>query len=52
MDKNKVIAVMPCYKSSKIAPTIAEDVLRYVDRLVCVDDSCPENTGSKLYAIR
>ena len=37
---NKIIAVMPCYRSSKIAPKIAKDVLSYVDRLVCVDDDC------------
>ena len=45
---NKIIAVMPCYRSSKIAPKIAKDVLSYVDRLVCVDDDCPENTGKSI----
>ena len=45
---NKIIAVMPCYKSSRIAPKIAKDVLRYVDRIVCVDDGCPENTGKSV----
>ncbi len=45
---NKVIAVMPCYKSSKTAPNIAKDILNYVDRLVCVDDGCPDNTGRSI----
>ena len=45
---NKIIAVMPCYRSSKIAPKIAKDVLGFVDRLVCVDDDCPENTGKSI----
>ena len=44
----KVIAVMPCYKSSKLAPSVAQDVIRYVDRLICVDDCCPENTGKSI----
>ena len=42
------VAVMPCYKSSKIAPLIAKDVINYVDKLICVDDSCPEYTGQKI----
>ena len=45
---NKIIAVMPCYRSSDIAPKIAKDVLPFVDRLVCVDDFCPENTGKSV----
>lgn len=44
----KVIAVMPCYKSSKKAPSVAQDVINYVDKLVCVDDCCPENTGKSI----
>ncbi len=45
---NKIIAVMPCYKSSEIAPSIAKDVIRFVDILICVDDCCPDSTGKKI----
>ena len=45
---NNIIAVMPCYKSSKIAPSIAEDVIKFVDKLICVDDCCPEFTAKKI----
>ena len=44
----KIIAVMPCYKSSKIAPLLAKDVIKYVDKLICVDDACPDLTGEKI----
>ena len=45
---NNIIAVMPCYKSSEIAPSIAKDVIKFVDKLVCVDDCCPEFTVKKI----
>ena len=44
----KIIAVMPCYKSSKIAPSLAKDVIKLVDKLICVDDCCPDFTGSEI----
>ena len=44
----RFIAVMPCFKSSEIAPFIAKDVIKFVDKLVCVDDFCPESTGQKI----
>ena len=44
----KIIAVMPCYKSSEIAPLIAKDVIKFVDKLICVDDFCPDSTGEKV----
>ena len=44
----KVIAIMPCYKTSEIAPAVARDVIRFVDKLICVDDYCPESTGEKI----
>ena len=45
---NNIIAVMPCYKSSEIAPSIAQDVIKFVDKLICVDDCCPEFTAKKI----
>ena len=44
----KIIAVMPCYKSSAIAPALVKDVIKLVDKLICVDDACPESTGKKI----
>ena len=45
----KIIAVMPCYKNMEIAPSVAKDVLKFVDKLVCVDDFCPESTGKEIF---
>ena len=44
----KIVAIMPCYKSSEIAPSVARDVIRFVDKLICVDDYCPESTGENI----
>ena len=41
----KTVAVVPCYKSSRIAPKVIKDLIEYVDFVVCVDDFCPEGTG-------
>ena len=41
----KIIAVVPCYRSAEIAPIIVNDVINYVDFVICVDDSCPDKTG-------
>ena len=44
----KIIAVMPCYKSSEIAPLLVKDVIKFVDKLICIDDACPDSTGYKI----
>ena len=44
----KVIAIVPCYKNSKIAPIVVKDLLEYVDNVICVDDNCPEKTGYEI----
>tara|TARA_Y100000739_G_scaffold221944_1_gene222967 strand:- start:172 stop:1137 length:966 start_codon:yes stop_codon:yes gene_type:complete len=41
----KTVAIVPCYKSSNIAPRVVKDLLEYVDFVVCVDDNCPDKTG-------
>lgn len=41
----KVVAVVPCFNSSKIAKNVVKELLDFVDYVVCVDDFCPENTG-------
>ena len=41
----KIVAVVPCYKSSNIAPKVIKDLIEYVDFVVCIDDLCPEGTG-------
>ena len=44
----KTVAVVPCYRSSKIAPKLVANLINYVDFVICVDDCCPENTGIKI----
>ena len=44
----KIIAVISSYKSSKIAPSLAKDVIKLVDKLICVDDCCPDFIGSEI----
>ena len=44
----KIIAVMPCFKTSEIAPFLAKDIIKFVDKLICVDDYCPDSTGEKI----
>lgn len=44
----KVIAIVPCYKSSKIAPSVVNDLLEYVDNVICIDDNCPDKTGHEI----
>ena len=41
----KIVAIVPCYKSSNIAPRVVQDLFQYVDFVICVDDNCPEKTG-------
>ena len=41
----KTVAIVPCYKSSNIAPRVVKDLIQYVDFIICVDDNCPEKTG-------
>ena len=41
----KTVAIVPCYKSSNIAPKVVKDLIQYVDFVICVDDNCPEKTG-------
>ena len=44
----KIVAIVPCYRSSKIAPKLVANLINYVDFAICVDDCCPENTGIKI----
>ncbi len=41
----RVVAIVPCYKSSQIAPKVVKDLLNFVDYIICVDDKCPHKTG-------
>lgn len=43
-----VVAIIPCYKSPKIAPLIASKCLDYVDKVICIDDCCPFHTGQEI----
>ena len=45
---HKIIAIMPCYRSADTAISISKDVIKFVDKLICIDDFCPDNTGKKI----
>lgn len=42
----KVVAIIPCYNVKKKIIKVIKKTLLYVDRVVVVDDFCPENTGT------
>ena len=42
----RTVAIIPCYKSPKSAPKIASKCLDYVEKVICIDDFCPLNTGT------
>ena len=41
-----VVAIIPCYKSPKIAPIIASKCLNYVQKVSCIDDCCQSSDKS------
>ena len=46
MRKNKVCVIIPCYKvKKKIISVLKKIDFKIVDRVVIVDDFCPENSG-------
>lgn len=46
----RTAAVMPCYRTSTQAVKLAQKCLQFVDLVICVDDSCPQHTGTKISA--
>ena len=46
MRKNKVCVIIPCYKvKKKIISGLKKIDFKIVDKVVIVDDYCPENSG-------
>ena len=46
MRKNKVCVIIPCYKvKKKIISVLKKIDFKIVDKVVIVDDYCPENSG-------
>ena len=43
-----IVAIIPCFKSPSLAPLVASECLKYVDKVICIDDCCPLNTGRKI----
>ncbi len=41
----KVFAVIPCFNSVDKAYLVANECLKYVDKVICIDDACPYSTG-------
>jgi glycosyltransferase involved in cell wall biosynthesis len=44
----KIAVVIPCYKVARTIEKILEKIGPEVSRVYCVDDGCPENSGSKV----
>jgi len=42
------IAIIPCYKSKGKAENVVLETLKYVDKVICVDDNCPLDTGASI----
>ena len=45
MKKNKVAVIIPCFKVKKKIFSVVKKCVKYFDLVICVDDSCPENSG-------
>lgn len=43
-----VVAVIPCYKTFTQAPLVVKESLKYVDKVICVDDFCPNGTCDEI----
>ena len=43
-----IVAIIPCFKSPSLAPWVASECLKYVDKVICIDDCCPLNTGREI----
>ena len=44
--KKKTCVVMPCYKvRNKVMTVLNNKKLSKIDKIVIIDDQCPENTG-------
>ena len=41
----KIFAVIPCFNSVDKAYVVVNECLKYVDKVICVDDACPLGTG-------
>ena len=46
--KHKISVVMPCYRSSKQVLEVIKRVPKTVNRIYCVDDGCPDKTGTMI----
>lgn len=46
IQKSGVVVVIPAYKASKTIKRVIQDIPSFVNRIIIVDDCCPENTGS------
>lgn len=48
IDKKKIGVVIPCYNTGSTAYKVISKLPNYIDQIVVIDDSCPENTGKIL----
>jgi dolichol-phosphate mannosyltransferase len=45
MKKFKVAIIIPCFKVKKHISKVLNKIPNWVDKVICVDDFCPENSG-------
>ncbi len=43
-----IVAVIPCYNSFAHAPLVVRETLKYVDKVICVDDNCQFGTSDEI----
>ena len=44
--KKKIVVVMPLYRTKKKCITLIKATLNYADLIICIDDHCPELSGT------
>jgi len=42
------VGIIPCYKTPIEAINVVRDSIKFLDKVICVDDCCPFGTGSKI----
>ena len=45
MYNKKIIIVIPCFKVKNKILNVLSKVPDWIDKVICVDDACPERTG-------
>jgi glycosyltransferase involved in cell wall biosynthesis len=46
--KNKIVAIIPCYKVKKKIDSVVKKCIKNFDLVICVDDYCPQQSGKHI----